>query len=444
MKSREIKIGELADAEPGSFKIGPFGSSLKKDEIFKDGIPVLGIENVLNNTFTPPFRRNIKKDKYKQLYQYTIKTGDILVTTMGTIGYAAVVPDNIGNAIIDSHLFRMRVDQSKVYPHYLCYGINYYDGVKRHLQQMSRGAIMEGLNTTILKECTLPLPSLPEQKRIAAILEKADRLRRLRRYALELTGTYLQSVFLEMFGDPSKNPKNWSTDYLYQLCSKVVDCPHSTPIYTSTPTAYACVRSSDIQDGFLDWSTTKYIDYQEYQKRIRIHVPMPNEVVYCREGARFGNAAIIPNGKKVCLGQRMMLFRAAPDVATPEFIWAFLESESTRKQADGIVGGSASPHLNVGDIKEFIAIIPPLPLQQKFAQIVQKYERLRAQQKEAERQAEHLFQTLLHKAFQGELSSDEDEILMPDVERVHQRMPAVADVIEPIDTGAFQMALPME
>ena len=55
----------------------------------------------------------------------------------------------------------------------------------------------------------IPLPPLPEQQRIAAILERADRLRRLRRYALELSEGYLQAVFVEMFGDPVRNPKGW-------------------------------------------------------------------------------------------------------------------------------------------------------------------------------------------------------------------------------------------
>ena len=60
-----------------------------------------------------------------------------------------------------------------------------------------------------LKELSFVLPSLPEQQRIAALLERADRLRRLRRYALELSEGYLQAVFVEMFGDPVRNPKGW-------------------------------------------------------------------------------------------------------------------------------------------------------------------------------------------------------------------------------------------
>ena len=64
--------------------------------------------------------------------------------------------------------------------------------------------------------CLIPLPPLPEQQRIAAILERADRLRRLRRYALELSEGYLQAVFVEMFGDPVRNPKGWKATWGYR------------------------------------------------------------------------------------------------------------------------------------------------------------------------------------------------------------------------------------
>ena len=91
---------------------------------------------------------------------------------MGTIGRAAVVPDGLGPAIIDSHLFRMRLDQSKVFPHYLSYAINGYVGAQDELARMASGAIMAGLNTRILRECTIPLPPLTDQQRITAILNE--------------------------------------------------------------------------------------------------------------------------------------------------------------------------------------------------------------------------------------------------------------------------------
>lgn len=110
-----------------------------------------------------------------------------------------LAPPNIETAIIDSHLFRMRVDKNRVFPPYLCYAINGYQGLKRQLKQMARGAIMDGLNTTILKECSIPLFTLEKQKRIAAILDKTDRLRRQHRFAQTLSDSFLQTVFNKLF-----------------------------------------------------------------------------------------------------------------------------------------------------------------------------------------------------------------------------------------------------
>lgn len=279
----------------------------------------------------------------------------------------------------------------------------YYTLRQRGLNDTITGTAQPQITRQTLSIVNIPLPPLDEQKRIAAILSKADRLRRLRRYARELSDGYLQSVFLEMFGDPIFNIKRWAISELQDLCTRIIDCPHATPKYAPTETQYACIRSSDIQNGFLDWSTTKYLNEDEYLVRIERGIPLPGDVFYCREGARFGNAARISTGRKVCLGQRMMLFRAKPDVATPEFIWAFLEAKSTYQKIVDLAGGSASPHVNISDLRVFPTIVPPLPLQQKFTQIVQKYERLRAQQRESERQGEHLFQSLIHRAFRGEI-----------------------------------------
>src|SRR5216684_9133782 len=112
----------------------------------------------------------------------------------------------------------------------------YYMLVALDLTQLNKSAAVPGLNRDDAYRKEILFPSLSEQQHIAAILEKADRLRRQRHYALELSNTYLQSVFLEMFGDPTANPNQWQIGKLFQLCDKIIDCPHATPIYTSNQT----------------------------------------------------------------------------------------------------------------------------------------------------------------------------------------------------------------
>ena len=105
---------------------------------------------------------------------------------------------------------------------------------------------MAGLNTTILKECTIPLPSLPEQQRIAGILSRADRLRRLRRYAREMSESYLQAVFLEMFGDPATNPLGWEMHRLGKHIKFLTSGPRGWADYYSD-SGVRFIRSLDVQ-----------------------------------------------------------------------------------------------------------------------------------------------------------------------------------------------------
>lgn len=354
---RSVAFGDIADFINGR--------AFKPEEWGSEGLPIIRIQNLtgsskITNYYDGPFEK-----------KHLVKKGDILISWSASLGIYLWPRED---AILNQHIFKVYLKEA-VDKQYFYYAAS--EALNAMLSQV-HGSTMQHITKEPFEATLIPLPSLPEQQRIAAILTKADRVRQLRRYALELSSSYLQAVFLEMFGDPVTNSKHWLTVRLHELCSKIVDCPHSTPTYTSAPTDYACVRSSDIQEGFLDWSTTKYVSQSEYQKRIQGHTPQPNEVVYCREGARFGNAAIITSSKKVCLGQQIMLFQVSSNTATPEFIWAFLESNGAHTQANRLVGGSASPHLNVGDIREFITINPPFPLQQKFSQIVQKHQRLQA------------------------------------------------------------------
>ena len=254
-----------------------------------------------------------------------------------------------------------------------------------------------------LKAFPIPVPPLAEQERIVKLLDEADELRKLRNQADRRTADLIPALFHEMFVESENKKNQWSRTSLASLCSKIVDCPHSTPIYAMSETPYKCVRSSDIQEGKLDWSSTKYVDELEYAKRVKLLVPRPGDVVFCREGARLGNAALLTDEKQVCLGQRMMLFRVEPAVATPEFLCAFLLNPVVQKVIWNLVGGSASPHLNVGHIKEFVVTLPPLPLQKEFAARVSEIRTLQAEQATSRHRLDDLFHSLLHRAFQGEL-----------------------------------------
>ena len=182
-----------ADADPGLSPDSSHTADLVLTRILtwaekEDAVRVVAVTSTRARAEGPP----------DELSDYEILPDDVLVTTMGTIGRAASAPPDVGRAIFDSHLFRMRVDTSRVFPPYLCYALN-SNLVASQLARMARGAIMQGLNTTILRECLIPLPKMCEQRRIAEQLDQVERLRAVHREALRQADHLFASLLHRAF-----------------------------------------------------------------------------------------------------------------------------------------------------------------------------------------------------------------------------------------------------
>ena len=260
------------------------------------------------------------------------------------------------------------------------------------------GKIGYNRNFKYLKEVKIPLPDLPTQIRIDTELEKVDKAREKRRKALALTDQYLQSAFLDMFGDPVRNEKGWEVKKLEDLCEQISDCPHSTPIHQDNQTNYPCIRTTDMKDGYIVWDRMKYVDYKSYLERTKRLTPETGDIVFAREG-NFGEAVRIPSEFNFCLGQRTLLFRPKLETCNSEFLWYLIRSDGIYLQAKNNTSGSTVSHINVKDMKKFEGYCPPRYLQQQFASLVEKTEKLRARQKESEKQLDALFTSLMQKYF---------------------------------------------
>ena len=388
-------LGELCDVEGGN--AAPQG-----DHHFQDGtIPFVRMKDLGRRHFTTNLSDT--DDKLTEGSATTnrmkfFEPGCILFPRSGSVAlnHRAILGVR---ACIVSHIGVLQNLRPEITAGYLYLYLTTFDMTA--LSKKTTG--VDSIAFSDVKQIPIPVAPLAEQERIVKLLDEADELRKLRAQADRHTADLIPALFHEMFVESEDKKNQWPRTPLASLCSKIVDCPHSTPIYAMSETPYKCVRSSDIQEGKLDWSSTKYVDELEYAKRAKVLVPRPGDVVFCREGARLGNAALVTDEKQVCLGQRMMLFRVEPDIATPEFLCAFLLSPVVQKVIWNLVGGSASPHLNVGHTKEFVVALPPLPLQKEFAAHVSEIRAMQAEQSASRRRLDNLFHSLLHRAFQGQL-----------------------------------------
>jgi len=185
----------------------------------------------------------------------------------------------------------------------------------------------------------------------------------------------IKARFVEMFGDPVANEMGWDTLPLENACKAIVDCPHSTPSYTKEDTGFRCIRTSIVKKNRILWDEIEYIPEDEYVKRIQRKKPDVGDIVYTREGAILGIAAIIDRNCNVALGQRSMLLSPNIDKCASEFLCVAMNSDSFLDNALKGVSGSASPHINVGDIKAFRMIMPPIELQNQFVDFVHQVDK---------------------------------------------------------------------
>ncbi len=338
----------------------------------------------------------------KQLDKYRLRRGDVLFNSTNSpnlVGKTAMFVGYTEPVVFSNHFVRLRVDDTKLEPRYLACWLTY-----RQQQKLFESICTQWVNQAAVRKddllsLQLPLPPLPEQKRIAAILAKADRLRRLRRFARELSDTYLQSVFLEMFGDPVLNPMGWPIVKLSSIGrldrGKSKNRPRNAPELYGGP--YPFVQTGDVANasGYIRAYKQTYSELGLKQSKL-----WPSETLCITIAANIAKTAI-------------MTF----DACFPDSVVGFVPNEKTNvefvQQWFAFIQGileetapeSAQKNINLRILRNLDIPLPPLPLQREFAHIVHTFERLRAQQREAERQVEHLFQTLLHRAFRGEVGA---------------------------------------
>ena len=248
-----------------------------------------------------------------------------------------------------------------------------------------------------LRESKIPLPPLPEQQRIAGILSRADRLRRLRRYALDVSDGYLQSVFLEMFGSllqegqPSAKMGKLVTITGGGTPSRAVEHYYTGNIPWLT--------SKDMRGDYI-WDTQEHITKEAIARSTTKLVPAKSILVVVKSKILMRRLPLAIAMRPMCHGQDIKSIQCS-DELEPVFLLHVLKHNESRLLMQA--RGANTEGLNLPMLREVPVPVVSIADQQRFARVVDRYEHVRFQQREALRQAEHLFQTLLHGAFRGEV-----------------------------------------
>jgi len=393
---RRVELGEITSlVQNGVYKPA---------EKYGHGYPLLRMYNIQSTSFNLTFEplARVLLDE-QELETYKLKMGDVLVSRVNSfelVGKSAWVSPVAESYVFENMLIRLRFNDS-VDSLFVALQMG-TQAVRRQIEGFAKRASGQAsINSSDIRNIQIVLPPLSYQKRVAAIAQKADRLRRTRRYALQLSDTYLQSVFLEMFGDPVTNPKGWETGALGDVIISAKDGPHVSPTYSDSGIPFLSTRN--VRKGQIIWEDLKFIapeDVKEHWKKCK---PERGDILYTKGGTT-GLAKAVDFDTEIAVWVHIAVLKLKHERVNPAWLENMLNSDFCYKQSQELTFGIVNRDLGLQRMPRIKIYIPPLPLQEKFAQIVQKFERLRTQQREGDRQAEHLFQTLLHRAFRGELT----------------------------------------
>lgn len=272
---------------------------------------------------------------------------------------------------------------------------------KQQLAALGTGSTFKQISRRDVETFEIPLPLLDEQRRIAAILDKADAIRRKRQQSIRLTEEFLRSTFLEMFGDPVTNPKGWDVATIRDLVSEV---KYGTSDKASYEGKYPILRMNNITyGGGWNFSDVKRIDIPE--KELSKYLVHKGDILFNRTNSKelVGKTAVYRQDEPMAFAG--YLIRVRPNQHNnSEYIAAYLNSNHGKSTLEGMcksIVGMAN--INAQELQDIRIMKPPTELQNKFGSIVQSVINKNKALSTASGLTDDLFNSLTHRAFRGEL-----------------------------------------
>ena len=323
-----------------------------------------------------------------------VRKGDILVSTVRpNLNGVAPVSEAFDGATASTGFCVLRPRPEKLSSNYLMHWVRSPQFVELMVKQAT-GASYPAVSERIVKGSPIPLPALDEQRRIAAILDKADALRRKRKRAVELLDGLIQTMFLEMFNDEANLVE------LGSICSRVTDGTHQAPNWADSGVPFLFV--SNVRNQLISFKTSKFVSEDEF-KRLTKNTPIDvGDVLYTAVGS-YGNSAVVSMPDKFVFQRHIAQLKPLPAKVSPYYLSIALESPKVKAQADKLARGVAQKTVTLDSLKKFLIPLPSLEEQNRFADLASTIHEGARKMEASSNQLSGLFTSLQSLAFSGQL-----------------------------------------
>lgn len=376
------------------------GYAFKSEEYQSEGIPLLRISNFDGGDVVVDDKSiYVDQSFLKTKTDFIVEKGDILIALSGATTGKYGIYNYDFPSLLNQRIGLIKSSAStKLSGKYFYHFLNI---LKDEILRKAGGAAQPNISTKTIGELEIPLPPLPQQQKIAKILDAADALRQNDKALIAKYDELTQALFLDMFGDPVSNPKGWAEKSLYELCNKITDGTHDTPLRLTEGIKF--ITGKHIRPFVIDYDNSDYVTEEVHNEIYRRCNPEYGDILYTNIGVNFATAAMNTVDYEFSM-KNVALLKYKREFLNGRFLESILNNEFFKdrlKRAFGI--GGAQQFLSLSNIKSIMILNPPLELQNQFAKRVAVIEEQKTIAQKSLEHSESLFNSLLQKAFKGEL-----------------------------------------
>jgi type I restriction enzyme S subunit len=332
-----------------------------------------------------------------------VRAGDILVSTVRpNLNGVARVPDKLDGATASTGFCVLRPANGAIASEYLFHWVRSPLFIT-DMMRKATGASYPAVSDRIVLDSEIPLPPLDEQRRIAAILDQADALRRKRREAIEQLALMKEAIFVEMFVRNESDA--WPTRTIAQVAVNIRTGPFGSQLLHSefVDEGIAVLGIDNAVNNEFQWDQRRFITSERY-RQLRRYTVLPGDVLITLMGT-CGRCAIVPIDIPTAINTKhLCCITLDQSLAVPAFVQAaFLQHPAILRQLGLQTKGAVMPGLNMGIVKDLELPIPPLELQLAFARRIEIANEMQLRFRKHGQHLDALFVSLQHRAFRGEL-----------------------------------------
>lgn len=334
-----------------------------------------------------------------------VNAGDLLLSRANTAELLAspvLVPRDYHNLILSDKTLRLVPRRDVADTRFLLYALRQPKARQYFLSHATgTSGSMRNVSQDTIRNCPIPLPPLPEQKRIADILDKADAIRRKRQEACDVTEEIVKSAFLDTFGDPVNNPHDWPLKPLGDVVAKLTDGEHLNPTFTGI--GMPMIMAANVLHEGVSFEGIKHVTSEDGMRFRKKCGPDRDDLLVVSRGATIGRCSIVDTDTTFCLMGSVILLKPNNDVACATYLkWLFTHHGYYNKLFK-TSGSSAQQAIYLTHLRDLVIPIPRIELQRRFASQVEAVRSVRQKSERALVETTGLFNSLVQRAFKGEL-----------------------------------------